>query len=555
VSINLKKIVTLNITLTDSLITEFIKITGDRNSLHTDHDFARRTPYRNKVAHGMLPVSIAIAAGSLDYIKSSDVYIKQIKGSFLKPIYAGDDIQIETALIRTQSPPQEQTVQYTIRNAKAKIVLASGTWVLGHFKNEPSIAGRGAGATELLNKRIQQNQYTLDQIGKGSRQKLEFSISKKTLQAFKKLFALSTGLKLPSLRPSWASNILATILLSTMVGMKSPGKSATFIEFDMAYDGVLDLNKDYSMHSKVDFKSETSRLIISSINITTLGKSAKTLAKGHVHATLMAPAISMPSMREIKRDKSLFGFKKKVVLVTGASRGLGETIAKYFASYGALVVVNYHRGTKDANRVVSEIRDSGGEALAVQADVSDADSVGAMLKVVQAKYGLVDILVNNAVKDASPSAFLESSWAEFELDMATTLKGTFNTCQAVLPHMLKKGAGKIINISTIFVDNPLTNQSKYITSKSAVVGLTRSLAVEFAEQNIQINLVVPSIMETDLSQGVSKIWLNEMKKQTPMARHASPMDAAKAVIALASNLTPFTTGQKIMVTGGNAPFL
>jgi NAD(P)-dependent dehydrogenase (short-subunit alcohol dehydrogenase family) len=107
----------------------------------------------------------------------------------------------------------------------------------------------------------------------------------------------------------------------------------------------------------------------------------------------------------------------------------------------------------------------------------------------------------------------------------------------------------------VFTENPQPFQAKYIISKSALIGLTRSLAVEFAPHNIQVNAVVPSITETDLTRHVSKIFLEEMKNRTPMKRHATVSDVAKAVVTLASSFTSFTTGQKIMVTGGSPPFL
>ncbi|HDZ76970.1 MAG TPA: SDR family oxidoreductase [Candidatus Omnitrophica bacterium] len=150
---------------------------------------------------------------------------------------------------------------------------------------------------------------------------------------------------------------------------------------------------------------------------------------------------------------------------------------------------------------------------------------------------------------------MELLWEDFQKEMNVTLKGAFNCCQEVIPLMLKNRGGKVINITTVATDNPPPNQAKYIVSKSALVGLTRSLAVEFASRNIQVNMVSPSITKTDLTKHVSKMYLDAAKNDTPMRRNASSVDVAKAVIFLASSLASFTTGQKIMVTGGTLPLL
>jgi len=121
--------------------------------------------------------------------------------------------------------------------------------------------------------------------------------------------------------------------------------------------------------------------------------------------------------------------------------------------------------------------------------------------------------------------------------------------------MMENKGGKIVNIGTIATDNPPANQAKYVVSKSALVGLTRSLAVEFAAHNIQINMVVPNFVETDLTKHIAKMFVEKIKNDTPMKRLALANDVAKAVVFLASSQASFTTGQRIMVTGGAAPFL
>jgi 3-oxoacyl-[acyl-carrier protein] reductase len=205
--------------------------------------------------------------------------------------------------------------------------------------------------------------------------------------------------------------------------------------------------------------------------------------------------------------------------------------------------------------VVGEIEAYGGHAMLAQADVSDRAQVTRVFAEITERFGPVDILVNSAVRDYFASPFLELTWDDMARDLDVIVQGAFHCCQTALPMMMKKRAGKIINVASIAVENPPAGQAKYVTAKSALVGLTRSLAVEFASHNVQVNLVVPSIVETDLSRLVPKMFLDKLKNETPMKRGALPEDVARAIVFLASSLSDFTTGQKIMVTGGNAPFL
>lgn len=260
-------------------------------------------------------------------------------------------------------------------------------------------------------------------------------------------------------------------------------------------------------------------------------------------------------MQELKASALDSGLKDKVVLITGASRGVGETTAKLFGLLGAKVIVNYYRGAEDAARIVSEIQAEGGDAVAAPADVARPDEVSSLVRLGVEKYGTIHILVNNAVRDYRPIPFLNLTWDEIQRDLDVVGKGAFLCCQHVIPLMLAQGEGKIINISSVAVDNPPVDQTKYVMAKSALVGLTRSLSVEYAARNIQVNLVVPNFVETDLVAHIPDGFRRKIARDTPMQRLASPIEVAQAVVFLASSSSSFTTGQKIMVTGGGAPYL
>ncbi len=349
-------------------------------------------------------------------------------------------------------------------------------------------------------------------------------------------------------------NLMVNCLLSTSVGMCLPGRDATFIDFSSTFKGVLALNNIYVFEAEVGFKSSSTKMIVKRFTLTKGNNKAEKIVEGTIKVKADYKNIQMPGIEELRSNAMGMGLKNKVVLITGASRGIGEMAAKLFSLHQAKVAVNYYKGEEDADRIVAEILESGGEAFAVQCNVADRTQVHQMILEIEQQYGTIDILVNNAVRNANSADFMEQSWDEFQKDIDVIVKGAFNCCQEVIPFMKESGGGKIVNVSTVYTDDPIANQSKYIASKSALVGLSRSLAVELAHANIQVNMVVPSIVETDLSKGVSEMFLEGMANDTPMKRNAMPVDVVQAIIFLSSKMSSFTTGQKIMVTGGKGPF-
>ena len=171
------------------------------------------------------------------------------------------------------------------------------------------------------------------------------------------------------------------------------------------------------------------------------------------------------------------------------------------------------------------------------------------------QYGTVHALVNNAVGDFYPIPFRELTWERLQQDLDVVVKGAFYCCQEVLPLMVANGGGKIVNVSSIAVDDPPPGQSKYVVVKSALMGLTRSLAVELAPHNIQVNMVAASMVETDLVKHIPKLFVAGLRNDAPMKRLANTIDVAKAIVMLTSSLAPFTSGQRLVVTGGRPPFV
>jgi 3-oxoacyl-[acyl-carrier protein] reductase len=241
--------------------------------------------------------------------------------------------------------------------------------------------------------------------------------------------------------------------------------------------------------------------------------------------------------------------KGKVALVTGASRGIGKAIALELAKNGAKVAVNYSGSVEKANEVVEELKSLGSDAVAIQANVADSDSVNAMIKEVIGLYGSLDILVNNAgiTRDNLIMRMKEEDW---DAVVNTNLKGVFNTTKAVTRQMMKQRSGRIINIASIVGVSGNAGQANYVAAKAGVIGLTKSTAKELAARNITVNAVAPGFIETDMTEKLPEDVKAGMLQQIPLTRFGNPHDVAAMVKFLASDESGYITGQTIHVDGG-----
>lgn len=247
----------------------------------------------------------------------------------------------------------------------------------------------------------------------------------------------------------------------------------------------------------------------------------------------------------------------KVAIVTGASRGLGAQIAQQMATAGAIVCVNYLNSKEAAETVVADIMAAGGQAFVYQADVTKLEQVKAMAAEVISRHGRIDIVVNNALPhyQFDPSADNTSietvQWAHFSQQIDGIVKGAVNTVQAVLPQMKAQQMGKIINISTNLVYNPVVTYYDYTTAKSALIGLTRNLASELGQYGIRVNLLAGGLLETtDASSLTTEAVFDYIATTTPLRQTTSVADFANAVLLMASDLSAAITGQSIAVDGG-----
>ena len=240
----------------------------------------------------------------------------------------------------------------------------------------------------------------------------------------------------------------------------------------------------------------------------------------------------------------------RVALVTGASRGIGAAIATAFAREGARVAVNYHRSTDAAARVVAAIGEADGVACAFLADVTSGEAVSAMVEAVLAAFGGIDVLVNNAgILNRSP--FIGMSEALWDEMIATNLRSVFLCTRAVLPHMLARGSGKIINISSTLAQKGLSGHVHYAAAKGGVIAFTRALAREVGPKGIHVNAIAPGPIETDLLGPIDEEYRRRTPGRFALRRLGRPDDVAPTAVFLASDAANYYAGQTLCPNGGD----
>jgi len=238
----------------------------------------------------------------------------------------------------------------------------------------------------------------------------------------------------------------------------------------------------------------------------------------------------------------------KVALVTGAAQGIGRAIALLLARNGADIVVS-DINLEKAEETAKEIRAIGPKATAVKVDVSNLSDVERMVEALIEKLAKIDILVNNAgiTRDKLILRMTEEDW---DAVLGVNLKGTFNCTKTVIRHMAKQRSGKIVNIASVVGEMGNAGQANYSASKAGVIGLTKTIAREYAQRGINVNAIAPGYIETPMTDALPEKSKEELKKLIPMERLGKPEDVAEAVFFLVCEESSYITGQVLNVNGG-----
>lgn len=239
----------------------------------------------------------------------------------------------------------------------------------------------------------------------------------------------------------------------------------------------------------------------------------------------------------------------KTVIITGASKGIGAATAILFAQKGYNVVINYNNSYESASLLCRSLVSNGYSVITQKANVANRLEVELMVKETVYKFGSVDILVNNA-GIAHRALVTETDEIDFDKIMDVNLKGVFNCCKAVIPSMVNKKSGKIINISSMWGQVGASCEVAYSAAKAGVIGLTKALAKELAPSGITVNAIAPGIIETGMNSDISVEDLNDFISEVPIERMGNADEIASSVEFLASDRADYITGQVLGVNGG-----
>lgn len=241
----------------------------------------------------------------------------------------------------------------------------------------------------------------------------------------------------------------------------------------------------------------------------------------------------------------------RTVLITGAATGIGRETARRFAAEGWNVAVHYNSSADKAASLVEELKARHVSVIRVAADVRDAAAVRAMVDKVCRAFGRIDALVNNA-GIAQQKLFTDITAEDWDAMMDVNVKGVFNCCQAVLPGMISRKAGSIVNVSSMWGVVGASCEVHYSAAKAAVIGLTKALAKEVGPSGIRVNCVAPGVIATAMTANLDAETMEALKEETPLGVIGTPRDVADAICYLASSRAGFITGQVLGVNGGFA---
>jgi 3-oxoacyl-[acyl-carrier protein] reductase len=262
----------------------------------------------------------------------------------------------------------------------------------------------------------------------------------------------------------------------------------------------------------------------------------------------MASIVASPSVRDIVRSPGLL-LKDRVILVTGGSRGIGRAIVEEIARQGGKTVFTYAQHHDAAEAVTEQVKSTGGEVLALQADVRDLQQTQRVVAQTIERFGHLDGLVNNAgiLRDKALMLMEAGDWQDV---LDTNLTGVFNSCRAAIVSFMKQKSGRIINVTSVAGLVGAARQVNYAAAKAGIIGLTKSLAKEVAGYNITVNAIAPGYIETDMTSGIDEKRKAELLRQIPMGRFGRPEEIARLAVLLLSDTASYMTGQVIVADGG-----
>ena len=350
-------------------------------------------------------------------------------------------------------------------------------------------------------------------------------------------YASKTSFKKPV-----AHGMLGASFISTIIGTKIPGDGALWFSQSLEFLMPVRIGDLLTVRAEVIKKDDRNQVI--ELKTDVINQHKQKVIQGFAKVKVVEQETSLPASVEEQL------LERKVALVIGGSGGIGSAVCKALAKSGFDLGIHYFSNASAAGNVLSEVISSGNKAYIFKADITNRKEVQEMIDDIVQRMGTITILVNCTTSKIPTIRLADLQWDDFELHLNNQIKGSLNLVHYVVPHMEKRGFGKIINISSVFLDYPSANLIPYITAKGALQGFNKSLAFDLAPKGILVNSVSPGMTETDLIADVPDRHKMLIAAKTPLRRLANPEDVANAVVFLASEKSNYLCGETIRVNGG-----
>ena len=336
--------------------------------------------------------------------------------------------------------------------------------------------------------------------------------------------------------------MLGASFISTLIGTKLPGDGALWFSQTLEFLIPVRIGDKLTIIAEVIKKNDKEKIIELKIEI--FNQNRQIVTKGISKIKVIEP--EQVVSEEIPNQEPII----KVALIIGGTGGIGRAACIQLAKDGFNIIIHYNRNKELAEELKIEVEKLNQKAIILKADIlSDIEIKELIVKSIR-RFEKIDILVNCAATVIPDIKIQDLLWTDFQKQLELNIKSTFTIIKEVLPVMLKSGYGKVINIGSSVVDKPNGNWTHYITAKSALVGLTKSLAFELAPKGIRVNLISPSLVDTELTSNIPEKMKLLISAQTPLRRLAKISDVAGAISFLASEKSDFITGENIRLNGG-----
>jgi 3-oxoacyl-[acyl-carrier protein] reductase len=339
-----------------------------------------------------------------------------------------------------------------------------------------------------------------------------------------------------------AHGMLGASFISTVIGKHIPGTGALWMSQSLDFLLPVRIGDRLRIRAEVKALQVSQRVLTLKIEIRNQHDQLVLTGESKVKAL----EVSSPEVADARMEGP------KVAIVTGASRGIGAQTARYLARDGFAVIVNYHADADGAQQVVADIEQNKGRALAVRADVTHPEQVRELILAAESRFGGLSAVVNNASARLIPKPFEKLTSEDFELHMKVQVYGAFEVIRQALPYLVRCSDAAVVNVGSIVADNlPPPELTPYVAAKSALVSLTKSLALEYGPKGVRFNVVSPGMTDTALIADMPEKAKMLARMQTPLRRLADPGQIAEGIAFLLSPRARHITGENLRICGGS----